>query len=79
MIVSGQMAREEAVDRLSLNPYINEDLKEFDFNYLADYLGMTRNEFDNLMSLPPKQHYDYSISAINNFAGVARKFRKYLG
>lgn len=79
MIVSGQMTREEAIDRLSQNPYISEELKEFDFNYLADYIGMTRKEFDVLMTLPSKQHYDYPISAINNFAGVARKFRKYLG
>lgn len=79
MIVSGQMTREEAINRLSLDPYLSEDLKEFDFNYLADYLGMTRKEFDDLISLPPKQHHDYPISAMNNFAGVARKFRKYLG
>jgi len=79
MIVSGQMTREEAVERLSRDPYISEELKDFDFTYLADYLDMTRNEFDELISLPPKQHQDYSISAINNYAGLARKFRKYLG
>lgn len=79
MIVSGQITREEALNQLSQDPYIDEDLREFDFNYLADYLEMTREEFDNLISLPPKQHDDYPKSIINNFAGLARKFRKYLG
>lgn len=79
MIVSGQMPREEAIKQLSHNPYVSDNLREFDFNYLADYLGMTRKEFDNLMSLSPKQHQDYPVSALNNYASLARRFRKYLG
>jgi len=79
MIISGQMTRAEALAQLSKDSYINNELKEYDFNFMADYLGMTREEFDNLMDLPPKQHQDYPLSSINNFAGLARKFRKYLG
>lgn len=79
MIVSRQMTREEALERLSQSPYISDELKDHDFDYLADYLEMQRNDFDDLMSLPTKQHDDYPVSAINNFAGVARKFRRYLG
>jgi len=79
MIVSGQMTREEALKQLSVPPYVNKEIKEYDFNFLAEYIGMNRSEFDHLLSLPPKQHQDYPISPINKLAGIARKFRKYMG
>jgi len=79
MIVSGQLTREDAMKQLSKRPYINDDLKEFDFNYLAHYLEMSREEFNSLMSLTPRYHHDYSTSFVNNFAHIARRFRKYLG
>lgn len=79
MIVSGQMTREEALEELSKDPYMNDELKDFDFNFIAGYLDMTRKEFDDLLSLPAKDHQDYPVSVINNFAGIARKFRKHLG
>lgn len=79
MIVSGQMTRAEALAELAKDPYQNEQLKNDDFNFLADYLAMTRKEFDDLMALPARDHYDYPVSQINRLAGLARKFRKYLG
>lgn len=79
MIVSGQMTRDEAIEKIKKEPYISKDIKEYDFNYLARYLEMTRQEFDDLMGLPPKQHQEYPVSLINNYAGLARKFRRYLG
>lgn len=79
MIVSGQMTRAEALAELAKEPYLNEQLKNDDFNFLADYLAMSRKEFDDLLAMPPKFHHDYPVSQMNNFAGLARKFRKYLG
>lgn len=79
MIISGQMTRLEALERLSEDPYLKKEIKEYDLNYIADYLGMTRGEFNDLISLPPKYHRDYPASAVNNYEGLARKFRKYLG
>lgn len=79
MIVSGQMTRAEAISELAKDPYQSEQLKNDDFNFLADYLSMTRKEFDALMALPTKDHFDYPVSRINRLAGLARKFRKYLG
>jgi N-acetyl sugar amidotransferase len=79
MIVSNQMSREEALERISKPAYITEELKESDFNFIADYLCMSRVEFDQLVALLPKKHTDYTISNINKFAGVARKLRRYLG
>jgi N-acetyl sugar amidotransferase len=79
LIVSGQMTREEALAKLANDPYASKELKEYDFNFIADYLGMTRKEFDDLLALPAKQHQDYPVSVVNSYAGIARKLRKYLG
>ena len=79
MIVSGQMTRTKALEELSKDPYLSNELKENDLNFIADYLGMTRKEFDDLLALPAKEHQDYPVSIINKFSGIARKFRKYLG
>ncbi|WP_455611647.1 N-acetyl sugar amidotransferase [Cloacibacillus porcorum] len=79
LILSGQMTRTEALEKLSQPPYISKELQEFDFNYLANYLGLSRKEFNDLINQKPNSHYDYPRSILNNYAGIARKFRKYLG
>ncbi len=79
LIVSGQMTRHEAVEMLSKDLYIDEELREYDFDYLANFIGMTRNEFNQLMNMPAKHHQDYPHSAINDYAALARKFRRFLG
>lgn len=79
MIVSGQMTREEALERLKEPPYANEELKEYDSNFLANYFNISREEFDRLIELPAKKHRDYPVSSINGLSGIARKFRRYLG
>lgn len=79
LIVDGQMTREEAIEQLNKPAYISEELKEFDMNFLADYFGITRTEFDEIVSLPAKQHADYPKSILENFEGIARKLRKYIG
>jgi len=79
MIVSGQMTREEAIKRLHKEPYLNEELQEYDINFISEYLGMKRKEFYDLLYSPPKYHQQYPTSRLNKFANVARMFRKYLG
>ena len=79
MIVSGQMTREEALKKLAQPPYSSEELKEHDFNFIAEYLGLGRRDFEKLIALPPRKHTDYPRSILHNYAGIARKFRKYLG
>lgn len=79
MIVSEQMTRAEALAELAKDPYQSEQLKNDDFNFLANYMSMTRKEFDDLMALPARDHWDYPVSRINRLAGLARRFRKYLG
>ena len=79
LIVTDQMTREEAIEELQRPAYISQELQEFDMNFLANYFGITREEFDRIVSLPAKQHSDYPMSWLEHFESLARKFRKYLG
>lgn len=79
LIISGQMTREEALEKMKQPFYISEELKNFDLEFIADYLEMSLEEFKNAIALPAKQHNDYPVSSLNKFSGTARKFRKFLG
>lgn len=79
LIVSGQMTRDQAMEKLKEDHYFSEDLKQNDFHVLADFLGMSEAEFKEMINLPPKCHKDYPYSRINDLAPMARKFRKFLG
>jgi hypothetical protein len=79
MIVTGQLAREDALQRIKRPPYTSDKLKEHDIDFMADYLSLSRTEFDEIIMRPSKQHSDYPISRLNKVAWFVRKFRKYLG
>ena len=79
LIVDGQMTRDEALKELEKPAYISDELKEQDMNYLANYFGISRKEFDEIIALPPKQHKDYPMSWLEKVGPLARKFRKHLG
>lgn len=52
----GQMSREDALKKIRSNPY-PEDLEIVD--YCIKKLGITREEFDDIMGKPPKSFKDY--------------------
>lgn len=79
LIVSGQMTRSEAIEKLSQSAYLSQEMLENDMTFLADFVGISKNEFEALINLPPKLHSDYPCSVLNKLAPVARYFRKYLG
>lgn len=79
LIFDGQMTREEALSELQKSPYTSNALKEQDLNFLAEFMGIDRKEFDRILALPPKQHRDYPVSFLERFEALARKFRRYLG
>jgi len=56
LIRSGQMPREEALRRLQ-EKYIIEDPKVI--SLCVKRLGMTQEEFEEIMKLPPKTFHDY--------------------
>jgi len=59
LIRSGQMGKEEAMERIN-EVYVIEDSKVIDL--CIKRLGLTRDEFEKIMALPPKTFRDYSTS-----------------
>lgn len=79
LIVSGQMTREEALNRLAQPLYPTEELLMQDKQFLADFIDVSMDEFESYLRLPPKGEREYPHSFLNELAPIARKFRKFLG
>lgn len=62
LILTGQLTREEALKKLSEPPY-DEELAMQDLEYVAKKLGLTKQEFIDLMSGENKTYRDYKSSA----------------
>lgn len=58
LILTGQMTREEALDRIS-RPELSEDFLQKEFDYVADKLDLTRNELQTIFDAPNKTYKDY--------------------
>lgn len=78
LIMSGQMSREDAINKLKAPLYTSEKLLNEDMEYLAKYMGITIEEFKDFISQPPKGENDYPHSKLNELAPIARKFRRIL-
>ena len=66
LIASGQLTREEALKALEVSGYPSEEMRNEDFDKLAEFLGISRAEFEALVALPPKSHDDYPKSFLSN-------------
>lgn len=79
LIVSNQLSREDALNQLEKKGYPSEEMKESDFNTLASFLGLSRQEFDALISQPPHSHDEYPKSFLSNkLLPTLFKMRNYL-
>lgn len=78
LIVSGQMTREEAIEKLKQPLYQSEEMLRQDKLFLAKYIGVSQEEFDSYLALPPRSERAYPHSLLNEAAPLARKFRKIL-
>lgn len=58
LIVTNQMTREEALEKLSHPAYDEETIKQ-DFEYIATKLGITVQELQGYMGAPNKSYRDY--------------------
>lgn len=58
LICSGQMTREEALKAMNEELYSPDELKEHK-EYVIKKLGFSKDEFEEIMKLPIKSHYDY--------------------
>lgn len=59
LVLSGEMTRDQAIEELATNPYIGSQLWTEDRSFVTKKLGLTDQAFDELMTMPPKSHYDY--------------------
>jgi N-acetyl sugar amidotransferase len=76
LILTGQMKREEALEKLKSPPY-DEDLAMQDLEYVAKKLGMTKEAFITMMNGENKTYRDYKSShwLIENAIKLAIKLR----
>lgn len=58
LIVTGQMSREEALEKLKVLPYEESTISQ-DFEYIAIKLGITIDELQGYMDAPNKSYKDY--------------------
>jgi N-acetyl sugar amidotransferase len=58
LINCGQMTRAEALDELKNSTYPVE-LQRQDYDYVIKKLGFSKEEFEKIMNLPVKSHFDY--------------------
>lgn len=58
LICSGQMTREQALEEMK-KPIYNAKELEVDMNFVLKKLGLTREEFDNIMKLPVRGHREF--------------------
>ena len=58
LIMTGQMTREEALERIS-KPEMSEQFLNQEFEYVANKLDLTTDELKQLFELPKKYYHDY--------------------
>jgi N-acetyl sugar amidotransferase len=75
MIVSGQMTREEALEKLA-EPYYDESQIDKEIDFVLNKLGLNRSEFDEIMKEPPRQHSEFRTSIVNRMTGKILEIRK---
>ncbi len=59
LICSGQVSREIALKELEKDPYVTQQMKNDDKEYVIKKLGLSNSEFAEIMSSPPKTFWEY--------------------
>ena len=76
LILTGQMTREEALEKLS-KPAYNEEMIAHEFEYVATKLGITVEELQGYMDAPNKSYKDYkSMKYIYHFGASIMRLLK---
>lgn len=74
LVLSGQITREEALEELRRGFYETEKEMNDDKEYVIKKLGLTDDEFNQIMNLPVKSYRDYPNNSIFlNRAGISIK------
>jgi N-acetyl sugar amidotransferase len=75
LILTGQMTRDEALEKLSRPPY-DPDLIRQDFEYIATKLGISAQELEGFHQMPLKNYWDYKNRA--SFFKLGERILAYL-
>lgn len=62
LILSKQITREQALDELKKPSYPSEEMLERDKAYIAEKLGLTLAEWEEVLALPPRDHREFPSS-----------------
>jgi len=81
LILAGQISREQALEELKKLPYSSEAQLQADKAYIAERLGLSLSEWEEILALPPRQHEEFPSSqflfavkdALVNMAGIRRR------
>lgn len=76
LILTGQMTREEALEKLSKPAYDPETIKD-EFNYIAKKLQISPEELNSYFTMPKKFYWDYKNQ--ENLFKIGAKFLKFIG
>lgn len=77
LVIAGEITRDEALEELR-KPPCDPETREYLINIMLESFQMNREDYERIMSRPPKSHTDYPHSALIKLAPIARKFRNYL-
>ncbi|MDC7716946.1 N-acetyl sugar amidotransferase [Vogesella sp. DC21W] len=74
LIMTGQMTRDQAIDRIS-RPEMDEHFLKQEFEYVAHKLGLTVDELQQIFDSPKKTYKDYKNKRwiINSGANIMRR------
>jgi len=62
LILAGQMTREQALEELKKPPYPSEEQLQADKAYIAQKLGLSLSQWEEILALPPRDHYEFPTS-----------------
>jgi N-acetyl sugar amidotransferase len=76
LVNAGQLTRSEAIEEMKKAPY-SEAQQEEDLIYVRKKLGLSEEEFEEIMKLPVKSFRDYqnSFATVNLLKSLANKLR----
>ena len=77
MVVSGQMTRLDALKQYEAPLYTNADM-EVTIDTVLNKLGMSKIEFNKIMSEKPYQHFDYPVSRYLKAKPFLAKIKKFI-
>jgi predicted DNA-binding ArsR family transcriptional regulator len=75
LIVSGQISRDEALNKMKENVYAENEI-ENDLEYVAKKLDWSPTEFKAIINLPPNRHQDFETN--ENLFDFGMKSKNYL-